>query len=181
MKELKSSYLQHYGINQRLVNETDADFIFRLRTDPLLSQFLSKTDGSVEDQVQWIKKYKEREVQKLEFYFITEVENERKGLNRLYNFDSNSFEIGSWLFMQDTQSPVAILSDLAARDFGFGDLRFDFCRFEVRKDNKSVLNYHKLFSPEKYGEDEKSLFFQLSKDQYIQTRNKLLKIYSYDT
>lgn len=176
---IKDISLNKFGIQQRLVSEADAEFIFSLRTDPVLSQYLSKTTGTVEDQRRWISSYKQREANGEEYYFITFYEGMPQGLNRLYNFDHESFEVGSWLFRRDAPGAVAILADIAVRDFGFEELKFNNCRFEVNENNKSVLNYHKLFGPELYEKEGESLKFRLSKEKYLIARSKILKIYKY--
>ncbi len=53
--------MNKYGIDVRFVEESDAEFILSLRTDPKLSRYLHATDNDVEKQRQWIRKYKERE------------------------------------------------------------------------------------------------------------------------
>jgi len=178
MDELKQ--FKQYGIIQRFVNETDAQFILSLRLDDKLSRFLSPTQNDITVQTAWIREYKKRELVGTEFYFITVDEaGERYGVNRLYNFDNDSFEVGSWLFKNGSPSSFSILSDLATRDYGFYTLGFKFCRFEVKKNNIAVLNYHKKFQPEITGEDEQTIFFRLSIDSYEIFKNKLLKIYNY--
>lgn len=173
--------IKKYGIIQRYVDESDAEFILSLRLNKKLSQYLTKTENNLEKQIEWIKAYKEREKQGKEFYFITIDENgNRYGVNRLYNFDNYSFEAGSWLFSNETNSSISILADLATRDFGFClNEKFNACRFEVRKDNLSVIAYHKRFKPELINEDESKYYFSVSKNNFEEYKNKLLKIYGY--
>ena len=56
----------------RLVVEEDAQFILQLRLDESLNRFLSKVDSNQDEQREWIKRYKCREREKLEYYFIIE-------------------------------------------------------------------------------------------------------------
>ena len=66
----KGFTLDKYGLHVRLVNEDDAAFIVKLRTDERLGQFIHATSPDVEQQKAWIRKYKEREAEGLEYYFI---------------------------------------------------------------------------------------------------------------
>ena len=170
-----------YGHIFKLVDKEDAQFIVDLRTDSTLSRFLSQTTNSVTDQEKWIENYKVRKSNKKEYYFITlNKKGDRLGLNRLYNFDEKSFEIGSWLFLPNLVDSSSIIGDIAARDFGFEVLNFEYCRFEVRKLNKSVVRYHLNYGPEKIGEDDLNFYFKLGKEKYIKHRDKLLNILKYD-
>jgi RimJ/RimL family protein N-acetyltransferase len=159
------------------VEEEDAGFIVELRTDPNLSRFLSPTNPNIEEQKAWIAKYKLREEQGEEYYFLCLNEDgEKLGLNRLYNFEKDCFEIGSWLYKPGLPMSMAVLGDLTIRDYGFENLGFDQCKFEVRKANLSVVKYHLAFKPEKVGESELDYYFRLSYDRYKIHRDKLLKI-----
>jgi RimJ/RimL family protein N-acetyltransferase len=165
-------------IYQRLVSEEDASFIFELRTDKQLAKHLSVTNGTVQDQVDWIKNYKVREAIGLEYYFITENEDgEKFGLNRIYNMKDNTFELGSWLFKKDAPSGISILSDIATREYGFNILNLTKMVFEVRRENKSVIKYHHLFLPSLVREDELNYYYSLSKDKFNSQKIKILKIY----
>ncbi|MCW3106736.1 MAG: Butyryltransferase [Segetibacter sp.] len=166
-----------YGLTFRTVEEEDAFFILELRNNQVLSRFLSPTNPDVEQQKEWIRCYKQREEQNEEAYFISlDDKGGRQGLNRLYNYEKDCYEIGSWLYKPGLDMSVAILGDLAARDYGFETLGFSTCKFEVRKANLSVVKYHLRFNPEKIGETDFDYYFSLSYDNYKKQRDKLLKI-----
>lgn len=166
-----------YGLTFRTVVEEDAAFILELRNNELLSRFLSPTNNDVEQQKEWIRAYKQREEQNEEVYFVSlDDKGDRLGLNRLYNYDKNSFEIGSWIYKPGLDMSVAILGDLTARDYGFETLGFLSCRFRVRKINVSVIKYHLGFNPQRTGESELDYYFELGYDGYKIYRNKLLKM-----
>lgn len=167
-----------YGLHVRLVEIQDARFILDLRTDPRLSRYMTGTSLSVQDQEEWIARYKERERRGEEYYFITlNDQGERLGVSRLYNFDAESFEAGSWIYRWGLDTSVPILGDLAVRDFGFDELRYGVCRFEVMKGNESVIRYHRRFQPEFLGEDERACYFRITREAYETYRDKLLKIF----
>jgi hypothetical protein len=168
-----------YGQLFRTVNIEDAEFIFELRTNQALGKYLSKTNGTVLDQQNWINEYKKREEAKQEFYFLSYSENgEKYGLNRVYEITENKFEIGSWLYKTGLEERIPILGDLAIRDFGFDFLSADtkFCTFNVNKQNKKVLRYHKLFNPTLVKEDAENFYFELSLEKYNSQKQKLINI-----
>lgn len=163
----------------RLVEEDDAGFIISLRNDEQLGKHLSFTNPDVALQKEWIRNYKKREAEKTEFYFIA-ISNsgEPLGLSRVYNFLEESFELGSWIFKRGLPESIPVMADIALRNFGFEQLGFAICRFEVRKANKSVVRYHKLFHPELTGEDELNYYFSLPYEKYKEVRPKFIKLFS---
>ena len=74
------------NINLRLVEVSDAKFIYDMRQDSK-SKYLSVVNSGVESQIEWIKEYKKREFKGSEYYFVIESKNnESLGLVRLYDF-----------------------------------------------------------------------------------------------
>jgi len=177
---VESILQQKFKLKPRFVEKEDAAFILQLRTDPRLSRYISSTVDDIKAQEEWIEKYKVREKLKQEFYFIFENENKvRFGVNRIYNITDVSFEIGSWLFAQNSPEGASIMADLFTRDFAFQTIpSMEYCRFEVRKDNKSVVRYHKRFNPELIAEDLLSYYFKLNRDDYMLFRNMIINKYS---
>lgn len=167
--------ISKYGISARLVRESDASFIHGLRTNATLGQFLSSTPHEVEDQVAWITAYRERERVGAEYYFLIydSLKKTPLGLYRLYRFQSDRFEVGSWLFSPGLGS-IPILGDLIVRGIGFHHFGYALCNFEVRKGNTSVLSYHKrLFSSELVSEDDQNYYFTLSKTKFEIAKKRL--------
>ena len=62
-----------YGLTYRLVKEEDASFIYKLRTDPVLSRYIHDVQGGVDGQVQWIRNYKKREEDGTDYYFLQQM------------------------------------------------------------------------------------------------------------
>jgi hypothetical protein len=173
--------LVKYGSLFRLVDESDAEFIFSLRTNPILSRYINKVSSYMAYQVHWISEYKKRESKGEEFYFISldPVNETRQGLNRIYNFRNDEFELGSWLYVPDSDISKSILGDIAVREIAFDHLLFKTCTFEVRKENKSVIRYHNGFSPDLTGEDEDNLYFKISRTIFNNRKYKYLNIFGY--
>jgi RimJ/RimL family protein N-acetyltransferase len=167
--------IEGYNINLRFVELEDASFILGLRTDGRLGEFLSKTDSDIETQVEWIKKYKDREQNKLEFYFIIESKRgECLGTVRLYDFQEDSFCWGSWIIKPNRPSGTAIESFVLSMGFGFEQLGFERARFDVRKENKKAFELYKFYAGELVAEDELNYYFNYSKRAYMQIK-KIMK------
>lgn len=168
--------IEEYGIRLRTAVLDDANFILSLRNDESLKRFISATSQSIDDQKNWLKKYKEREAQNSEYYFIVEnLGGDKLGTTRLYNFHDTSFELGSWVFKRNGGTH-AIIADILTKEFAFENLGFEVCTFNVRKDNKSVLRYHKNYEPKILRSDELDVFFELSKADFNKNKNKFLRI-----
>lgn len=71
MEKLPSNFnLDKYNLQVRFVQEEDAEFITKLRTDVRLSRFIHQIEDDVEGQKKWIRDYKEREALGIDYYFI---------------------------------------------------------------------------------------------------------------
>jgi len=67
----------------RNAEKSDAEFILKLRTDPVKGKYLSATAADIDLQSAWLEKYKADDSQ---VYFIIEDQNgERYGTVRLYD------------------------------------------------------------------------------------------------
>jgi hypothetical protein len=86
--------------------------------------------------------------------------------------------MGSWLFTKDSPIGLSVLASLSIEDYAFQELGFDYYVFEVKKRNKSVINYHKRPNSisEIINENAVNYYFKLSKASYDLRRNKFLKI-----
>jgi RimJ/RimL family protein N-acetyltransferase len=166
-----------YGVKMRFVEPTDALFIIDIRTDEKKKKYISATDISVEKQIQWINGYKLREQDRKEYYFIAvDEEGENFATYRVYNIENNTAEIGSWVTKpgyKKTENSIKV--DIIMKEFVFEELGFDILNFEVRKENKSVLRYHKMFGPEVVKETEQDIFFVLNREEFFKNRNRLFK------
>ncbi|MFT7257046.1 MAG: hypothetical protein ACI8VR_002097, partial [Candidatus Azotimanducaceae bacterium] len=98
LAERYNDYPPLYDLAMREVLISDADYVFGLRVNDGYNQYLSKVSNEVSDQVAYIKKYISSSARS-SFYFIIEnkARNVRCGTLRLYNFNGDSFEWGSWI------------------------------------------------------------------------------------
>jgi RimJ/RimL family protein N-acetyltransferase len=151
----------------------DAPFVFELRQGSKRTQYLSKIIGTVDIQVEWIKRYKFRETNKQEFYFVILSKTQEKlGLVRLYDFQGHSFSWGSWLIREDAPSFTAIASALQVYEFAFYTLGFEQSHFEVQKGNDKVKAFHERFGAMIVGENEQEYHFCFAKQSYEKTKLK---------
>lgn len=169
--------IKKYNIILQPVEENDAEFIISLRTDPKKSRFISVTQNDVDKQKDWIRAYKIKEENEAEFYFIATDENNVKfATYRLYNIEDDICEIGSWVSKPDYDNAInSIKVDIIMKEFVFDNLGYDQLRFEVNKNNFSVVKYHKLFSPKLVGEDDKNYYFVLDKQSFKAKRSQVFK------
>ena len=161
------------NINLRFVEEKDAKFIIDMRTSTKKNKFLSLVDADIEKQKKWIQVYKNRENKKEEFYFIIESKtHEKLGLVRMYDFQNNSFCWGSWLIKDYAPKSTAIESALQIYEFGFYNLGFKKCHFDVRKGNDKVIAFHQRFGAKVIYENDLDYFFNFEKKDYEITKEK---------
>ncbi len=159
------------NINLRTVTENDAKFVFTLRQDEKKIQYLSKITSTVQDQINWIKEYKKRELLGDEYYFLIESkEHEPLGLVRMYDFKEKSFCWGSWLIKDGAPKSTAIESAIQIYEFAFYERKFNQSHFEVQKGNDKVIAFHKRFGAEVVDENENEYFFIIKKSIYEKTK-----------
>lgn len=170
-----------YGCYFRLVELEDAEFILSLRSNEKLSRYISETSDHLEDQIQWLEEYKLRENQGIDFYLICmSVDNKKRyGVNRIYNVTANDFEVGSWLYSEDSPKDKAILGHLFCNALAFEILELNLCKSSTRKNNKTVLRYLKTFYPKDIVEDNLDCHFTFERDSWNKRKNELLKMLGY--
>jgi RimJ/RimL family protein N-acetyltransferase len=155
------------NINLRSVELDDADFIYKMRQNEVKTRFLTKVTGTLESQKKWISKYKQREYEQKEFYFVIESKSKEKlGLARMYDFKDNSFCWGNWLIKEDAPKSTAIESALQIYEFGFYKQCFKRSHFNLRKGNDKVISFHQRFGAKIVDEDELDYFFNFEKSDY---------------
>lgn len=155
------------NLDFRYVEESDAEFIISLRTNPKLGQHIHATSSDVSNQVEWIKKYKLREKENKEHYFIIQDKTGKQlGTIRIYDIRGNSFCWGSWVISPDAPKSTAIESALMIYEFAFYNIGFAKSHFDVRKDNNSVWAFHERMGAKKSGETEIDYLYDYYKEDY---------------
>jgi len=166
---------ERYGIHVRTVDLNDAEFIYRLRSDKFLTRFISQIDGTVEDQIQWIRKYKEREEAGLELYFVFLYNNERQGLARVYKIEDDHFTQGSWLFKPDSPAGCSILGNIISSEIGFELPGKEYELTEARKGN-TTHKWVRTFNPEVLYETDLDIFYKITKDNFNKAKVKHIEL-----
>ena len=165
-------------ISLRLVELSDAAFIYSLRSDKK-AKFLTQTTGGIQAQEEWIAAYKKREALGEEFYFIIEsLEGQSLGTIRIYDFKQDSFCWGSWLIKDSAPAYVGIESALCIYEFAFNVLGFRQSHFDVRKSNIKVVAFHQRCKAKIAREDSINYYFNFSNQDFASMKRYYAKYYS---
>lgn len=143
----------------RFVEEDDAEFIFNLRSNKSLNTHLSQGDLSLKSQRKWIEKYKEREEMGDEYYFVIKHQAENFGVVRMYDFQPQSFCWGSWIVLPTRPAGLVTFSALLVYEIGFEVLNYEQSHFDVRNENKKVIDFHLRSGAKKVFRDEINHYF----------------------
>ncbi|MEZ7883980.1 MAG: GNAT family N-acetyltransferase [Bacteroidales bacterium] len=164
----------------RLAQLTDANFIHSLRVDKRYNKHLSKIDGNVIKQREWLIEYKKREILGTEYYFIIhrQIDSLPIGTVRIYDFlgDKDSFCWGSWILNEDKTRYAALETALLIYDFAFFNLGFKRCHMDIRKDNIKVINFHKKFGVKIISETELDLIGHYFPKDYLIIKEDIIKV-----
>ena len=177
MNKLPQNFeLVRYGLHVRLVREEDAEFIVSLRTNTQLSRYISHTDNDIHKQLDWIKEYKRREKNGLEYYFLYEYNGEPFAVNRIYNISEDRAITGSWVVKPNTDLPQMFATILIEREIYFEDLDFENDYFTVDKANVHVCKLHRMLGAAVIDENDKEYFFIQTKDAFFQNSCRFIKL-----
>ncbi len=165
-----------YGIEVRFVNEDDAKFILDLRTHPKLSKYIHKTSPDMEFQIQWIRNYKKREKEGVEYYFLFKKNNESVGVIRITDIHNDKASLGSWLCIPDTEPEVSVATLIIARDILFETLSVERDIFNVDRGNKHVARLHKQMGAYEVNENERGFQYVLERREYLKNRDIICNI-----
>lgn len=167
--------LNRYGLYVRLVNESDAEFILKLRTDSRLGQFIHSTENDLNKQIEWIHEYKMREKKGIEYYFMFEKPlGNRLGVSRIYNVTETTFETGSWIFKKDAPFGSAFLGDIICHEIAFELFPNKVNLHDIKKGNFGVNKYADEFHPILINETEDTRYYKNTKENYILYKDKYL-------
>jgi RimJ/RimL family protein N-acetyltransferase len=131
------------GIAYRLrpIEDSDAPFVLELRGNPVLNQYLHATSSSLQDQLDWLARYYEREG---DYYFVVERKNslEPEGLVSVYdiNPETKTGEWGRWILKEGSLAAIEsawLIYNCAFRKLG---LEHVYCRTVA--DNQQVISFH---------------------------------------
>ncbi len=167
--------LRSKSIGLRFIEPSDAEFVLALRLDERYNQFLSAVAHDLAAQRVWIQTYKNDEVQGKQYYFIIERHDRVPcGTVRLYDIREESFCWGSWILNENKTRYAALESAFLVYDFGFESLRFQRSHFDVMKGNDRVIDFHLKMGARVTGEDERNIFFEISRAAVDASRHDVL-------
>lgn len=180
--------LQGRYVNLREVRVEDAEFIFDLRRSEK-ARYLDAISDNVEDQINYIKNYL---IKDNEWYFIVEnkkfqplgtlrishVGRERIILGPLdiENNNKNVFVLGAWIMCDGVTFKESIEGEYLLKRYAFEVLNLEKNYFDVRKGNKRVLNFHKMYGASVINEDDENYYFELTKENFSINSQKFLKM-----
>lgn len=172
--QLTSQYANGKYVNIREVELKDAHFILSLRCNVKKSQFLNKTKNDLKMQTQYIKHYKTLDD---EYYFIiTDKSSNPLGTIRIYDMKKDTFVSGSWLMVDNTSLEQILEGNYLMLNFAHKVLAYDKFCFDVRKENKKVINFHQTMGAKIVDESDLDFFFESPIISYIYNLLKLLKV-----
>lgn len=167
MQQTKNLYL-------RLIQDDDVDFLLSLRLNQNLNTYLNQVSDDKEQQIKWLKNYKQREAQGTDYYFvIVDKKLGDIGLVRVYDIDyaSKTFTWGSWIIQEENRPKyAAIESALLVYEFAFNELNLLLAKFVVDNDNLGVIKFHNRFGANHLHIDEINNNFDLPKTKYTQLK-----------
>jgi len=168
MQHSDLSQVDGVSLSLRLVQPHDALYIHTLRMDQAYSTHLSAVTGSVEDQVDWITRYKAREAAGSEYYYLIKRREDEQpcGVVRLYDITSDRFTWGSWILDRNKPPKAALESAVLIYKIGFEILFKRVSVFDVRRDNHITLAFHRRFGALETGLSDQDVFFEYQRKQF---------------
>jgi hypothetical protein len=168
MKRLDNNFtLECYGLHVRFVEESDAEFIMELRTNPNLSKYIHETAPDIELQRQWIRDYKERQNKGEDFYFMFEKPRGIKsGVCRIYDIEEDSFTVGSWIFSRQAPVGSSILADIITREIAYKLFPLKKHLFDVKRANITVNRYNETYKSELLYQNEETNYYTCSRENF---------------
>ncbi len=161
-------------VNLREAEIEDAAFILSLRCNEKKSRFLNKTENDLEKQTAYLKRYKTLDN---EWYFIIENKNhDPLGTSRMYDVRGTQYTGGSWLMKDGSLPEETLEGSILARQMAFEKLGFEKDCFDVRKANKKVVRFHKLWGSKIVSENEIDYFFEMTRDIFMQNKQRFLDL-----
>lgn len=183
MHYLKDDFsIDRYGMHVRFVTVEDAAFILEIRTNSKNGRFIHDTSPCLDDQIEYIKKYKEKEKNGMEYYFMFEKDDVPQGVYRIYDRTDTYCNIGSWVFSPEADKFSALKAHIITPEIVFDDLGYSFIKSSdgVNKKNTNVVNATRIIGAifdencrlEPKGE---YLTYVVHKNSFYEQRKKILR------
>ncbi|MFD2612365.1 GNAT family N-acetyltransferase [Paenibacillus gansuensis] len=129
-----------FGVTIRPVSMEDAEFIHKLRRDPVLSEHIGEVDERLSVHASWMERYFERDG---DYYFCIALDGDGEtpvGTIALYDVADGSAEWGRWIMKPSVPAAAASAWLVYHVAFDVLGLHSVYCRSV--SDNKHVLSFH---------------------------------------
>lgn len=161
----------------RLITPEDAPYVRALRIDPLYNRHLSPVTGTVEDQRQWIERYKAQEARYQQLYYVIERHDGiRCGLVRLYDIDDGQFTWGSWILDANKPPKAALESAVLSFGIGFDHLGLEVAKVDVRVENSHAEEFYRRLGMIETHRTLQDVFFVYPRARFEADRGMYLKL-----
>jgi len=166
--------IQGKTVRLRSVAESDAEVTYKMRTDPEKSRYIHATNGTVEDQLNYIKRQREKTGDYL--FLVEDLNGNAIGMKGIYDYDPEKNTVESGRFIGYGTQVQNIEAMVLSLDFAFDILGVDIVTMSALENNAAMVSIQKKFGVDFThrdklpGMDEYSVFSVLPKDKYYQTR-----------
>lgn len=164
----------------RLITPEDAPYAHALRINPQYNRHLSPVTGTAEDQRQWIERYKAKEAQCQQLYYVIErLDGTRCGLVRLYDIDDEQFTWGSWILDSNKPPKAALESAVLSFGIGFSYLGLKVAKVDVRVENTHAETFYRRLGMIETHRTVQDIFFDYPRklfEENLSTYLQLLKV-----
>ena len=164
------------NLTLRLIQPSDAEYVYELRTNPVYNRHLSEVRGTVEMQRQWIEDYKARESEGAELYYVIERKDKVCcGLIRLYDIDAKQFTWGSWVLDGNKTPKAALESAVLSFAVGFNSLGCDLAQVDVRLGNTHAEAFYRRLGMRETNRTAQDIFFEYPRSRFETNLPEYLK------
>lgn len=165
-------------VNLRAVEVDDAEITFSMRSDSEKTKYMHPAYGTVENQMEYIKKQREKDGDYL--FVVTDKEGKIIGMRGIYDVSNDHAESGRTIGYGDAfQNMEALILGL---DFAFDILGVNKIFMDAAVDNQSVRGIQIQLGAKEYKRDRlpgleyEYVFSVLDKADYINTKEKIMRL-----
>lgn len=169
-------------VKLRAVEERDAEVTFKMRSDPEKSRFFHAAKGTVEDQLNYIKKQRKTPGDYL--FIIEDLDGNPIGMKGLYNYDPQKKEIESGRFVGFGSQVQNIEALILSCDFAFNELNVETINMAALENNSVMLGIQRklgvvfTFKEKLEGIEAENIHSYLTKEEYLKSKVKIDKLIS---
>lgn len=164
-------------VRLRSVEERDAEITFKMRSDPEKSRFFHAANGTVDDQLNYIKQQRQKPGDYL--FIIEDLTGTPIGMKGLYNYNPDKNEVESGRFVGFGSQVQNVEALLLSCDFAFNILKVTTINMAALETNSVMLGIQKklgvvfTYKDIPAGMKDYNLHSYLTKDLYLSARPKV--------